>query len=724
MSIAVSVRVVILCISRELWFRRGACLLWIMTAVSAVPAMAQVTQLSLYGPSGSSYFRGASAVTPANGTFAAVSRVDRGIRVTFAASSSTTPVSPTSATFIFGAPFDAALVPGPYPNAVGLQARSRRPEDAGMLVQLTSPGLWRTCEDGTGEFTVLEVEYGAGNAVTKFSANFRVECGSPLNLLVGSVRFNASPRAAHQVSVTMTGSGGGAVFSEPAGLSCGSACTVSRDEGLFTILMPTPVSTAGVQWSGDADCLDGIILGGASVSCTVTYEPCRFTVTPATLDLDSEYRIDQVLTVSANGPECAWRATSDQWWLQVRDMGRAGRGWGQVPLVVREHRQSPESRRARVTVEGQTVTVTQSGPIPTYWLPATLDVGPGAGSVDLMFTSNVNEPPWTATTDVPWIRVAPAGRTTAIPVTVTRNPSRVPRVGTILVAGKAVQVVQRANGVPGEPTKLTARVQEGLASFQWQHPVEGGDATSYRFEAGFERGATVVLFLSDIPYFYRRVPDGRFFVRVRGINEFGVGVASEDYVLNVREGMNPPDPPTYVALHPTFGSSLDMSWGMPEGGGVVERYVLDVGSQPGRADLGQIPLGTDHRLVYHYPPPGYYFLSVRAVNRAGSSRASVERLYVTGASPPPPPSSLLQLTAAVRGTTVTLSWNSASGYLRRYRLTAGTTPGAADLVFDVSGTTQSLSIADVPPGRYYVRVQAVNDVGPGPASNEVYLHVR
>jgi glucose/arabinose dehydrogenase len=87
---------------------------------------------------------------------------------------------------------------------------------------------------------------------------------------------------------------------------------------------------------------------------------------------------------------------------------------------------------------------------------------------------------------------------------------------------------------------------------------------------------------------------------------------------------------------------------------------------------------------------------------------------------PAPPS----LTTSVTGTTVALSWQpgSAGGPVLSYQLEAGSSPGAADLMI-VETTGTELSVPDVPPGQYYVRVRGSNSSGAGAASLEVPIRI-
>ncbi len=694
----------------------------LLIAVCGPSASAQQTLLSAYSLRGSGFFTGLWTETSATGTFSTLVRADSGIRVTFRAGPT---ASPRDWRLIFAAPNDQPLTVGTYVDASMVDSASRPAGRPGIYAERGS-----TVCVASGEFTILEITYGSGDAVERFSANFRVSCGTGENEFVGSVRINATPRPAHQITVTTTGAGGGQPGSIPSGLACGMPCSALREDGLFTVLVATPDAERGARWGGAADCHDGVILGGASVVCEVTYESCAFTVTPTTVVAATAGSSDVLVRVIASGPRCSWSVDTSQTasWLGYSTLDIGVRVWLRAmdpPMSV--------GRTATVRIAGQVITVTQPGTTPVYSVGTSFTVGPGGGTYGLPITSNVGDPSWTASSSSDWISVPSRGTSLTVPVTVPRTTvSGMFRVGTIVVAGQMVRVLQRGNGIPGEPLGLTARVQNGRARFFWRPPETEGDATRYLLEAGLSRYSTTVSFAASGPALeLEGVPDGRYFVRVRGINEFGMGVASEDYVLEVRGGMNPPDLPVGVTV--ARSSDLRMSWTPPASGGDVDGYVLQVGSRPGAGDFGLIPLGPTTTLVYPSPPASCFYLSIRAVNAAGLSRPSEERLGAPTHCHDTP-SAPQDLKASVSGTSVSFSWTATQDGASpvRYVLAFGTESGQTTATIDVlpvwSGFGRTLptsaSFAAVPRGRYYVRVSAVGEKNVSPASSEVYVHVR
>jgi predicted phage tail protein len=285
-------------------------------------------------------------------------------------------------------------------------------------------------------------------------------------------------------------------------------------------------------------------------------------------------------------------------------------------------------------------------------------------------------------------------------------------------------ITQRGNGSPGTPGRPSAAVTGGIGHFAWPPAdLTGGDATSYRLEVGAAAGTTAVVFDTSSPFFdVTGVPPGRFFLRVRGTNEFGTGPVSDELVLNVSSaGDSIPDPPTNLSVTMSLGRPT-FTWAPPLSGGAVT-YVVEAGATSGATNRASVSVGSATSLAAGYVPAGVYFVRVRAVNTAGRSAPSNELLLRLGTttSPPGPP----VLGAAVSGNLVSLTWTASTegDPALRYRIEAGLEPGATALVRDTTDAGTGVTFPGVPPGTYYVRVRGINTRGIGPASNDVRVVV-
>jgi hypothetical protein len=84
------------------------------------------------------------------------------------------------------------------------------------------------------------------------------------------------------------------------------------------------------------------------------------------------------------------------------------------------------------------------------------------------------------------------------------------------------------------------------------------------------------------------------------------------------------------------------------------------------------------------------------------------------------PTAPTNLTAAVSGLSVTLSWGASANNPTQYILQAGAAPGEASITVPLAGNTTTFS-ASAGAGTYYVRVVAVNADGTSAPSNEVVV---
>jgi len=102
-----------------------------------------------------------------------------------------------------------------------------------------------------------------------------------------------------------------------------------------------------------------------------------------------------------------------------------------------------------------------------------------------------------------------------------------------------------------------------------------------------------------------------------------------------------------------------------------------------------------------------------------AGRLSVYRGRLALQSPPPAPAIQSQI---VSGRRVSISWAPSDDALH-YDIEAGSAPGLNDVAVSPGHTSTSFTVDGIPPGRYFVRVRAINWVGRSLPSNEVEIVV-
>jgi hypothetical protein len=280
--------------------------------------------------------------------------------------------------------------------------------------------------------------------------------------------------------------------------------------------------------------------------------------------------------------------------------------------------------------------------------------------------------------------------------------------------------------VPGAPSDLMARIADGTAVFSWKEPSDMGTPTDYVLEVGLSSGTTLVSIpVAGTRYTATGVPPGRYFARVRGRNSAGVGRAASEYEFTVNvDGSGAPDPPTSLLIF-TDGSRIHASWAGAPSGGATSDYVLEVGSSPGASNIATLPVGA--RSVFSYeplPPPGVYFVRVRARNPLSIGRPSDDvQLAIGGVAAPPDPPGRIGVSLDAAGL-LSIGWNAPRGPATGYVLEVGTTEGRSDVgVFPLPATPRSVFASGVAPGVYYFRLRSANAVGVGVASHSTTLIV-
>lgn len=276
-----------------------------------------------------------------------------------------------------------------------------------------------------------------------------------------------------------------------------------------------------------------------------------------------------------------------------------------------------------------------------------------------------------------------------------------------------------ASGPPFVPALFQVRNVPGGVQISWAPSTDGNLATSYLLEAGLTPGTTFASApLSGTSIVLPGIPPGTYFIRVRGVNAAGAGAATTDFTLRIGPG-GVAAPRAPFRLSPLVsGGRLTATWTPDSVGPVATGYQLEVGTAPGRTDIGAVSVATP---VFQFTgvPPGVYFVRVRALVGAVAGPPSADEMMVVGGVPAPP-SEPAAFTTTVSGNVLTLQWEPPLfGPLTEYLIEAGSQPDAADIGAVRTGNTNTtLTVPGVPPGRYYLRVRAINAQGVGLPSVE------
>lgn len=355
-----------------------------------------------------------------------------------------------------------------------------------------------------------------------------------------------------------------------------------------------------------------------------------------------------------------------------------------------------------VSVSGATLTLS--------WTPAT------TGSTPDSYLVHVGNAPGATT--------LPAQTTGAASIAIT-----LPSGGTYYARVRAVNVygtgaaspevsvtVATPDPRPGPPSGLAASFAGRTITIAWTAPTTGNPVTGYTLEAGSAPGRSDIVVVPVGPgtsFSAAGVPDGTFWLGVRGSNAAGTGTPSEPLgvVMSAAGGcVGLPLAPAMLAPL-VSGSQITLAWDAPAGVVAPASYVLYAGSAPGRSDLAAFDLGSTATSFSASAPPGTYFVRVAGRGSCGVGAASNDVTLAIGAGGgggggvvPVPPSAL---NASVAGGIVSLTWVApVSGPApTSYVVDVGSISGSSNLASINTGSTATAISGPVAPGRYFIRVR-------------------
>ena len=326
-----------------------------------------------------------------------------------------------------------------------------------------------------------------------------------------------------------------------------------------------------------------------------------------------------------------------------------------------------------------------------------------------------------------WVRdVAPATGSGAgtIGFTLQFNSSSQPRIGSLLIAGQSIAIVQAAEtippGVPDAPSGLTVDLTSGPTAIVRWTPGGGVPATGYLIEAGSasgDRDIASVLLGPATTLTAGPLANQRYYVRVKAVNGAGAGPASNEVVIDPFA-----TPQAIINAQMRWHSPAEGVFSWDETIHSSVQFEIDVPSVAGSPSLPSFTARTRQLTVRReWLAPATYRVQIRGTNVIGETGPFMPFgpafLLAACGSPPSAPSIS---TLEVNGPLVTLAMTAASrDPFDAFRIAVGRSPGASDVgIVDVVSSVVS---APLPSGQYYIRIATVNACGMSGSSEQTFI---
>jgi hypothetical protein len=315
----------------------------------------------------------------------------------------------------------------------------------------------------TSDQTCQWTASGLGAPPTTFTGNGSVTLTIPANLISSTVVLNATV-AGQTFTATQTGANcavalGASDASWPANGGSG-AFTVNTPAGCSysTVTGPSWITVnSGGSGSGSGTLLysvdpnsttqprsGALIIGGTIFQINEQALACS--VSLDTSQLGSPFGSgggSGVIGVTTNGANCSWSAQAADPWLTMAL--HAGTGTGTIGVTIGSNVSSSAGRTSSVTINGQSVNISQGGTTCSYALQSANGNVPAAGGSGLVGVIAPAACGWSSTTNDPnWLTISSSGTAGNgdVQFVAQRNASSNPRSASLTIAGLTYTVSQ------------------------------------------------------------------------------------------------------------------------------------------------------------------------------------------------------------------------------------------------------------------------------------------
>jgi hypothetical protein len=230
-------------------------------------------------------------------------------------------------------------------------------------------------------------------------------------------------------------------------LTTGAECPWSAASTVPWLTITSPASGAGTATIGfTAAAQSGIARTGTLTIGGQTFTVmqagvCTFAIAPEVFAADGAGATTVIAVTAATG--CAWSSSSQAGWLTLRAQGPEN-GNGAVQVTVAENKGAARSGTA--TIAGRTLTVNQAAAPCSYKLDPRDKTVSDDSEIMKIEVETADSCPWTATSNVPWIRigfVSPGGAGDGVVWILWLDNHGEERVGTVTIGTATFTLTQK-----------------------------------------------------------------------------------------------------------------------------------------------------------------------------------------------------------------------------------------------------------------------------------------